>query len=75
MSGENSYKDYMKKNRNVFLAILMLPVIGMVIAIPLIIWKAPNNMIVALAVIIVLIVQYSLLVRWISKRINQMTES
>ena len=74
MSGENSYKDFMKKNRNAFLAILMLPVIGMVIAIPLIIWKSPNNMMVALGVIIVLIIQYSLLVRWISKRIDKMTE-
>ena len=75
MSGENSYKDYMKKNRNALLAILMLPVLGMVIAIPLIIWKAPNNMMVALGVIVVLIVQYTLLVRWISKRIDQLTES
>ena len=75
MSGDNSYKDYMKKNRNAFLAILMLPVLGMVIAIPLIIWKAPKTMMVALGLIVVLIVQYSLLVRWISKRIDQMTES
>ena len=75
MSGDASYKDYMKKNRNAFLAILMLPVIGMVIAIPLIIWKAPKTMMVALGLIIVLIIQYSLLVRWISKRIDQMTES
>jgi len=75
MSGENSYKDYMKKNRNALLAILMLPVLGMAIAIPLIIWKAPNNMMVALGVIVVLIVQYTLLVRWISKRIDQLTES
>ena len=75
MSGDSSYKDYMKKNRNAFLAILMLPVMGMVVAIPLIIWKAPKTMMVALGVIIVLIIQYSLLVRWISKRIDQMTES
>ena len=75
MSGENGYKNYMKKNRNTLLAILMLPVLGMVIAIPLIIWKEPNNMMVALGVIIILIVQYTLLVRWISKRIDQLTKS
>jgi len=75
MSVDSSYKDYMKKNRNAFLAILMIPVLGMVVAIPLIIWKAPSTMMVALGVIFVLIVQYSLLVRWISKRIDQMTES
>ena len=75
MSGDSSYKDYMKKNRNTLLAILMLPVLGMVIAIPLIIWKAPKTMMVALGVIVILIIQYSLLVRWISKRIDQLTES
>ncbi len=74
MSGDSSYKDYMKKNRNTMLAILMLPVLGMVIAIPLIIWKAPKTMMVVLGVIGVLILQYSLLVRWISKRIDQLTE-
>ncbi len=75
MSGDSSYKDYMKKNRNTLLAILMLPVLGMVIAVPLIIWKAPKTMMVALGVIVILIIQYSLLVRWISKRIDQLTES
>ena len=74
MSGDSSYKDYMKKNRNAMLAILLIPVLGMVIAIPLIIWKAPKTMMVALGVIGVLIVQYTLLVRWISKRIDQLTE-
>lgn len=75
MSVDRSYKDYMKKNRNVLLGVLMIPVLGMVIAIPLIIWKAPKTMMVALGVIAVLIVQYTLLVRWISKRIDQLTES
>jgi hypothetical protein len=75
MSGDSNYRDYMKKNRNVLLGILMIPVLGMVIAIPLIIWKAPKTMMVALGVIAVLIVQYTLLVRWISKRIDQLTES
>jgi len=74
MSGDSTYKDYMKKNRNTLLAILLIPVLGMVIAIPLIIWKAPKTMMVALGVIGVLIVQYILLVRWISKRIDQLTE-
>tara|TARA_B100001971_G_scaffold97651_1_gene90269 strand:+ start:843 stop:1073 length:231 start_codon:yes stop_codon:yes gene_type:complete len=74
MSGDSSFKDYMKKNRNAMLAILLIPVLGMVIAIPLIIWKAPKTMMVALGVIGVLIVQYTLLVRWISKRIDQLTE-
>ena len=52
-----------------------MPVLGMVIAIPLIIWRAPKNMMVVLGVITILIVQYSLLVFWISKRIDQLIES
>ena len=75
MSVDSSYKDFMKKNRNALLAILMIPVLGMVIAIPLIIWKAPKTMMVVLGVIVILIIQYALLVRWISKRIDQLTES
>ncbi len=75
MSEDSSYKDFMKKNRNTLLVIMMIPVLGMVIAIPLIIWKAPKTMMVALGVIGILIVQYTLLVRWISKRIDQLTES
>ncbi len=74
MSEDSSYKDFMKKNRNTLLVIMMIPVLGMVIAIPLIIWKAPKTMMVALGVIGILIVQYTLLVRWISKRIDQLTE-
>jgi len=75
MSADSSFKDYMKKNRNVLLAILMLPVLGMVVSVPLIVWKAPKNMMVALGVIVVLIAQYTLLVLWISKRIDQLVES
>ena len=52
----------------------MLPVFGMAISIPLIIWKAPKNMGVALGIIVVLMAQYTLLVWWISKRIDQLIE-
>ena len=75
MSGNSRFKDYMKKNRNTLLAILMMPVLGMVVSIPLIVWKAPKNMMVVLGVIVVLIAQYMLLVRWISKKIGQLIES
>lgn len=74
MSETTSFKDSVKKNRSALLAILMLPVFGMAISIPLIIWKAPKNMGVALGIIVVLIAQYTLLVRWISKRIDQLIE-
>jgi len=74
MSETTSFKDSVKKNRSALLAILMLPVFGMAISIPLIIWKAPKNMGVALGVIVVLMAQYTLLVWWISKRIDQLIE-
>ena len=75
MSEDNSFIDTMKKNRRTLLAILMLPVLGMVVSIPLIIWKAPKNMLAALIVIVILIIQYTLLVRWISKKIDQLVSS
>jgi len=74
MSETTSFKDSVKKNRSALLAILMLPALGMVVSIPLIIWKAPKNMGVALGIIVVLMAQYTLLVWWISKRIDQLIE-
>ncbi len=74
MSETTNFKDSVKKNRGALLAILMLPVLGMAVSIPLIIWKAPKNMGVALGIIVVLIAQYTLLVWWISKRIDQLIE-
>jgi membrane glycosyltransferase len=74
MSETTSFKDSVKKNRSALLAILMLPVFGMAISIPLIIWKAPKNMGVALGIIVVLMAQYAVLVWWISKRIDQLIE-
>ncbi len=75
MSEDSIFRDSLRKNRKIVLAVLLLPVVGMVIAIPLIIWRAPKNMMVALGIITILIVQYSLLVFWISKKIDQMIES
>ncbi len=74
MSETTSFKDSVKKNRSALLAILMLPVFGMAISIPLSIWKAPKNMGVALGIIVVLMAQYTLLVWWRSKRIDQLIE-
>jgi hypothetical protein len=75
MSEPSNFKDVLRKNRNILLAILMLPVVGMAIAIPLIIWRVPGVVKVAVPIILVLMVQYILLVVWISKKMNQMIES
>ena len=37
-----------KKNRTEFLAILMMPVVGMTASIPIIIWRTPGNMTIVL---------------------------
>jgi hypothetical protein len=71
----SNFKDMMIKNRKLILAILLVPVFGMAIAIPLIIWKAPANMTVVIGITILLIAQYSLLVLWINRKMNQLVKS
>jgi glucan phosphoethanolaminetransferase (alkaline phosphatase superfamily) len=73
--GESNLKKSFKQNKGILLAILMMPVFGMVIAIPLIVWKAPGAVMVAVPVILLLMAQYFLLVYWISKKIDQMASS
>lgn len=75
MSETSNFKDVIRKNRRALLAILMLPVVGMAIAIPLIIWRVPGVVRVAIPIILVLMAQYALLVFWISKKMNQITAS
>ena len=75
MSDKTNFADVIKKNRLTLLAILMLPVIGMAIAIPLILWRVPGAARVAIPIILVLMVQYTLLVVWISRKMSQVTES
>jgi FtsH-binding integral membrane protein len=75
MSDKTNFADVIRKNRLIMLAILMLPVIGMVIAIPLILWRVPGAARVAIPIIFVLMVQYTLLVVWISRKMRQVTES
>jgi FtsH-binding integral membrane protein len=75
MSDKTNFADVIRKNRLTLLAVLMLPVIGMAIAIPLILWRVPGAARVAIPIILVLMVQYTLLVVWISRKMSQVTES
>ena len=75
MDESSNFRESLKQNRGILLAILMMPVFGMVIAIPLIIWKAPGAVIVAVPIILLIIAQDLLLVYWISKKIGQVTSS
>jgi len=73
MSESQKIKDSITKNRTILLAILMMPVIGMAVSIPLIIWKKPGSIMVAIPIIGFLIIQYSLLVLWISRKMKKLT--
>jgi len=75
MSNGANFKDTLEKNRYIILAILLMPVMGMIIALPLIIWKAPANMMVVIGIIVILIAQYSLLVLWVFRRMNKIIKS
>jgi len=75
MDESSNFRESLKQNRGILLVILMMPVFGMVIAIPLIIWKAPRAVVVAVPIILLIITQYLLLVYWISKKIGQVTSS
>jgi hypothetical protein len=75
MGESSNFKDRLQQNKGILLAILMIPVFGMIIAIPIIIWKAPGTLMVAVPIILILIAQYLLLVYWISKKMDQLTSS
>jgi phosphotransferase system glucose/maltose/N-acetylglucosamine-specific IIC component len=66
--------DILKANRTFIYALLMMPIAGMFIAVGLIIYKKPNNMIVALGVIAFLMVQYGFTVYFFIQRIHAMAE-
>ncbi len=75
MSESSNFKESLRQNRVILLAILMMPVFGMVIAIPLIFWKAPGSVMVAIPIILLLMAQYLLLVYWIYIKMRKMTSS
>ena len=73
MSETKDFNTVLRQNRTILLAILTLPVIGMIIALLLIMWRAPEKIMVTGGVITFLMVQYLLLVWWITKKMNQIT--
>lgn len=69
-----SLSEIMKANRQFIIALLSFPIVGMLIAAALVIYKGPDNMYVALGVIIFLLVQYSLMVYFLIKRLDSLGE-
>ena len=70
MSSDTSHVEAIKQKRNLLLAILLLPVVGMGISMLLIYWRFPHMVGTALPIIFLLMLQYVLLVRWIKKKID-----
>lgn len=75
MSEQPAFKDVLRKNRRIFLAILMLPVVGMVIAILLIAIRVPEKLALSGGLIILMICQYLVLVVYVSRRIDRLISS
>ena len=65
-----SLAEILYKNRTFVLAMLGVPVIGMIIAFIIILYKAPDNMLLALAVIFFLCVQYVLMMFFWMKKVE-----
>ena len=57
------------------LAVLMTPVVGMGVSIFLVIWRYPGRIMVLVPVILVILAQYLLLVKWIDTKINDLIKS
>ena len=70
MSGDSNHVEMIKQKRNLLLAILLLPVVGMGISMLLIYWRFPHMIGTALPIIFLIMLQYVLLVRWIKKKID-----
>jgi len=71
MSGETSFKDVLREKRRQFLAVLLLPIVGMLIALVLIIMKRPDNLPLIIAVVFFLMVQYGVTVVYINSRMEK----
>ena len=69
-----SVSEIMKANRWFITALLSLPIFGMIIAAVLILYKRPGNMYVALGVILFLLVQYSLMMYFLIRRLDSLGE-
>jgi uncharacterized membrane protein len=66
--------EIIKANRKLILAIVGMPIIGMVIALGLILYKRPDNLLILVAVIFFLIVQYGVLIIYFNKRLEKLIE-
>ena len=71
---KKSVAQILHQNRNFVLTMLGVPVFGMALAFVIIYWKKPDNMIMVLAVIFFLSVQYVIMMFFLMKRIEILSE-
>jgi len=69
-----SVSEIMKANRQFIIALLSFPIVGMLIAVVLVLYKRPGNMYVALGVISFLLVQYGLMAYFLIRRLDSLGE-
>lgn len=74
MSATTVFYEGFKRHRKLFIMVLMMPVTGMAAVIPIVIWKAPKNMLIVVAVTFFLMVQYTLTIFFMIKKIDRLTE-
>ncbi|MBS7653068.1 MAG: hypothetical protein QXD04_06245 [Candidatus Bathyarchaeia archaeon] len=75
MEEKYAFKEALRRNRQAFLVVLLLPVFGMTLSIPLIIVRSPRNLAVSLSLISILLVQYLVLFLYIKRRIDSFLSS
>jgi len=69
MSGEETIKGMLKRNSRIILAVLLIPAVGMIIAMALIAVRGASNILSIYSIIGVILAQYLLLVAYIWKKI------
>lgn len=65
-----SMSEILNANRWFIIALLSLPIVGMIIAAALVLYKRPGNMVIVLGVIFFLVVQYGIMVYFLIKRLD-----
>lgn len=70
MSGEATIKELLKRNSRIILSVLLIPAVGMIIAMVLIVVRGASNILPMCLIIGVILAQYLLLVAYIWRKIN-----
>jgi len=68
MSGEATIKELLKRNSRIILAVLLMPAVGMIIAMVLIAVRGASNILSIYLIIGVILAQYLLFVAYIWKK-------